>query len=459
MAIKKILKKMLHVNGAAIDNVYFEEAENGTVKVIVRVHLTKGQRLRDPYTGKKCPKYDNGDGIRRWRTCDFGEFMVYIEAEAPRIQREDGTVVVARVPWARHNSGFTRVFEDTVVWMVKTMSKSSVAELMRISWNTIGPVISRVKNELEPDISVRWNGLKRIGIDETSYRKGHKYITVIVNHDNNEVVWAAPGHDGETLEKFFRLLSEEQRSSIEYVTGDGASWIKGTCKKYIPQAIFCLDPFHCIQWATDSLDDVRKRSYQKAAAVYKEEHKDEKKRTRGRPKKGETIAKDIYSKEIKGSKYALGKRPENLTENQAARLEMIRISDPELYRAYQLKEKLRLLFQFKDPETVEKELNSWLSWAQRCRIPEFLKLRKKIKKHKEDILTTIRYGLSNARIESTNNKIKLIIRKAYGFRSMQNMLDLILLECSDLPINLPGRGARMKRMRDPVSHSYYYIPA
>jgi len=459
MALKKLIKKLLHVNGAAIDFAYMEEAPNGYMRLVIRVHPTKGNICRHPFTGKKYPRYDNGRGLRRWRALDIEEYMVYIESEAPRIQLEDGSVIVAGVPWARHGSTFTRSFEDVVAWMAKAMTKSAIAEYMRISWNTVGPIISRVKYELEPDSSVRWNNLKKIGIDETSYRKGHKYITTVVNHENNEVIWAYPGHDKETLMRFMNSLSEEQRDSVEYVSGDGASWIKSTCETYLKNAVFCLDPFHCIQWATEALDKVRTRSFKKAVTKFKQEHKDDKKRGVGRPKKGEKVEKDDLSKAIKSSKYALGKKPENLTENQEARLEMIRIKDHELYRAYLMKEELRLLFQLKNYQSVEKEMNQWLSWAQRCRIPEFVKLGKKIRRHKEDILMTIKHGLSNARTEAMNNKIKLIIRKAYGFKNIQNMIDMILLECSDLPINLPYRSGPMKRMHDPITHSYYYVSA
>mgnify|MGYP003491831989 CR=1 FL=1 len=107
--------------------------------------------------------------------------------------------------------------------------------------------------------------------------------------------------------------------------------------------------------------------------------------------------------------------------------------------AYKLKEKLRLILKIKDLEEAETELKSWLWWASHCRIPAFIELNKKIRRHKEHILNTIRLGLSNARIEATNNKIKLIVRKAYGFRNMQNMMDMIYLVCSDLLIPLPNR--------------------
>jgi len=132
------------------------------------------------------------------------------------------------------------------------------------------------------------------------------------------------------------------------------------------------------------------------------------------------------------------KNPENLTSNQLATMEMIIKSDKKLYRAYLLKEKLRLVFRHTYDEAVV-ELDEWMSWAQRCRIKEFVELRKKIKRHKTAILASIKYGLTNARIEAINNKIKVTIRMGYGFRNIDNLIALVRLKCSGSTFNLPGR--------------------
>ena len=118
---------------------------------------------------------------------------------------------------------------------------------------------------------------------------------------------------------------------------------------------------------------------------------------------------------------------------------MIANSNPRLYRAYLMKEQLRLLLKIKDPVEAEDSLNKWLWWASHSRIDAFTELHRKIKRHKAHILNTIRLGMRNARIEATNNKIKLVIRKAYGLRNMQNMIDMVYLVCSDLDIQLPNR--------------------
>lgn len=427
MLKKRILTQALKVKNTVITKI--ELLPDGRLEIHVKP--TKGQRLCCGICGKKSQFYDYGRGSRRWRASDLGLMMTFLIADSPRVNCKDCGVVTASVPWARHKSRYTYDFEQTVAWHATHSSKTVVAQAMRISWNTIGPIISRIKDALDPDPTKRFNNLKRIGIDETSYRKGHKYMTVVVDHDTGKVIWVSKGHGKSILAKFFELLTKEQRSSIEHVTADGARWISQCVEKYCPNAIRCIDPFHVVQWATEAIDTVRREAWQDA----RKKTKSEKKSGPGRPRKG-TPAKDTTATDIKGSRFALGKAPQNLTDNQRAKLEMIAKSDNRLYRAYLLKEKLRLIFQM-DVHEGKLELDAWISWARRCRIPVFVELQKKIRRHYDAILETLRVGLSNARIEAINNKIKLSIRMAYGFRNMNNMIDMIMLRCSDIKVLLP----------------------
>ena len=172
-----------------------------------------------------------------------------------------------------------------------------------------------------------------------------------------------------------------------------------------------------------------------------EKVKGEKKTSRSRQKKCEE-KKTNPAGDIKVSKYPLGKAPGNLSENQEVRLEMISRSQPELYRAYLLKEKLRLIFHMKVEkegglDEVKAELDSWRGRAWRSRIRQFVDLQKKIRRHYDAILATMKHRLSNAGIEAANNNIKLSIRMAYGFRKMNNMLAMLMLRCSAIEVNLP----------------------
>ena len=128
-----------------------------------------------------------------------------------------------------------------------------------------------------------------------------------------------------------------------------------------------------------------------------------------------------------------------LTPNQQAKVEWIAKTDPRLYRAYKLKESLRLVFYNDTVEDAKESLDAWFKWARHCRISAFVELQKKINRHKQSILNTIDYGLTNARIEAINNKIKLSIRMAYGFRNLDNMMAMIMLRCSDIKVQLPWK--------------------
>ena len=130
-----------------------------------------------------------------------------------------------------------------VTWMALQLSKSAVASYMRIKWDTVGRCIHRAHQYLEPDTSKRLDGLVSIGIDETSYRKGHKCITIVVNHETNTVVWAGEGYGKEVLTRFMESLTEAQRAAIKTVTADGAQWITSCVEKYLPNATRCIDSF------------------------------------------------------------------------------------------------------------------------------------------------------------------------------------------------------------------------
>ena len=445
MTAKRLLKLLLNVKDAYVDDYDLTLDKNGRLALTVRVHPSKKDQWRCPEYGRKCPVYDCVNVESAWRGMDFGSVTVRIVARVPRIRCKKHGVLTAMVPWAQSGSRFTRDFISLTAWLVKGgLSKKCVSELLRIDWKTVGRLVKLAWKMLEANPKERYKGLKLIGIDETSYRKGHSYITVVVNHETNTVVWAHKGHGKEVLDLFFKELTREQRESIEVVTGDGARWITDCISEHCPNAKRCVDPFHVVEWANDALGSMRidawRRAREKLAEMvrkYKEEgiadDREVKEEIRRERKKVD---------EIKRSKYALGKNPENLTKSQQERLELIQAEDPQIRRGHDLKEKLRLILKLKDPELAEEELDGWLGWAQRCRIPAFVELGRKVRRHREHILDTVRYGLSNARIEATNNKIKLLIRIAYGFRNIDAMVGLIMLFCSSIEIPWPGRTAQ-----------------
>ena len=157
--------------------------------------------------------------------------------------------------------------------MAVNCSRLAVAAFMRISWNTVGPIIKRVEKDLDINPNARFDNLVRIGVDETSYRKGHKYITTVVHHETGNVIWVAKGHGKTIFEQFFKQLTPAQRESIQLGSGDGARWIDECIREYCPNANRCVDPFHVIEWAMDALDTVRVDAWREAKAKTPEQPK------------------------------------------------------------------------------------------------------------------------------------------------------------------------------------------
>jgi transposase len=363
---------------------------------------------------------------------DLGTIQVVLEAAAPRVNCPAHGPTVAAVEWARHGAGHTLVFDEQVAWLATQCSKSAVTELMRIAWRTVGAIITRVWSDVEA-LHDRFAGLSRIGIDEIAYKRGHRYLTVVVDHDSGRLVWAAPGRDKATLERFFEALGEERCKQITHVSADGADWISAVVADRCGNAVRCADPFHIVKWATEALDEVRRQAWNAA-----------RRRPGGTSSQGRwshgRLRRDAagHAKALKHAPYALWKNPENLTGRQQAKLVWIAKTNPTLHRAYLLKEGLRLVFQLGYEEAVE-ALEAWISWARRCRIAAFVDLQRRIVKHKTSILAAIEHGLSNGRIESVNTKIRLITRVAFGFKSPDALIALAMLNLGGHRPALPGR--------------------
>ena len=422
---------LLGVEKTVLERVEFDEDAE---VLVAHVRPTKRQRSRCGVCGRRSPGYDSGAGRRRWRALDLGTVVAALEADAPRVTCREHGVVVASVPWARHDAGHTYAFDETVAWLATQSSKSTVTALMRIAWRTVGSIITRVWADVDAHCD-RLAGLRRIGIDEISYKKGHKYLMVVVDHDARRLVWAAPGRTSATVREFFDLLGPERCAQITHVSADGADFIDAIVAEACPGAVRAADPFHVVKWATEALDEVRRAAWNDARALARTEPK----RGRGRPRADAPPRPGSErARALQGARYALWKNPENLTENQQVKLAWIAATDPRLHRAYLLKEGLRLIFTLPYTAAVE-ALDRWISWARRCRIPAFVKLQKSIVKHRARILAAIEHNLSNGLIESTNTKIRLITRIAFGFKSTEALIALALLTLGGHRPVLPGR--------------------
>ena len=393
-------------------------------QIVACVRPAARQALRCGRCLRRSPRYDKGSGRRRWRHLDAGVLMVWIEAEAPRVSCRDCGVVTCHIPWARAGAGHTVDFDHQIAWLATNASKTAVAALIRIAWRTVGAIVSRVWADIDAVVD-RFADVRRIGIDEISYKKGHKYLTVVVDHDSGRLLWAGVGRDAETVDEFFDALGPERAAAITHVSADAAPWIARSVIRHCPNAVRCADPFHVVQWATFALDEVRRDAWNTAAG-----------RQRDIRRTGAGATGD--AKALKNARWALWKNPEDLTMGQHDKLAWIAKTDPRLWRAYLLKEAIRHVFKVKGA-AGRAALDRWCSWAARCRIPAFVNLARKIKRHRSEIDNALEHGLSNALIESMNTKIRQIARTAYGFTNPEALIALALLAHGGHRPQLPGR--------------------
>jgi transposase len=272
----------------------------------------------------------------------------------------------------------------------------------------------------------RLDGLRRIGVDEISYKRGHRYLTVVVDHDSGRLVWAAVGRDTATLVRFFDELGPTRCAEITHISADGADWVERAVSLRCPQAVLCADPFHVVRWAGDALEIVRRQAWNDA---------------RGGPRPMTSHRRVTWPREahpLRKARYALWKRPEHLTARQHQQLAWIAKTDPRLWRAYLLKEGLRYVFVVKG-QAGKDALDRWISWARRSRLPAFVELQRRIVRHRKAINAALDHGLSQGLIEAVNTKIRLLARIAYGFKSPHALIALAILALSGHPPALPGR--------------------
>ncbi len=324
-------------------------------------------------------------------------------------------MVVAAVPWARPGARSTAAFEDTCAWLAAHAAGSVVAALLRVTWRTVTAVVTRVVADLAGRTD-QLEGLRRIGIDEIAHRKGHRYLTVVVDHDTGRVVWAGKGRDSATLRGFFDALGDSRSALLTHVSADGAEWIHTVVADRAPQAVLCLDPFHVVAWATKALDAVRRQVWNEL-------------RSNGRSEQASSL---------KGSRWALVKNPGDLTGEQRSTLASIAVTNKGLYRAYLLKEQLRAVFAVKGQQG-RVLLAGWLSWARRSQLPAFVKLARAIERYRPLILNTLEHELSNARSESTNTHLRVLTRRAYGFHTPDALIAMAMLTRGGLCPPLPER--------------------
>jgi len=404
-------KRLLRLDGVNVTSVTFG------LNVITVVVALRRRRLICPHCGHKTRfRYDTRPCPSSWRHLDLGVWRVQVEASLRRLCCPTHGVVVEGVPFARAGAHLTRDFDDLLAWLATRMDKTGVARLCRVSWRTVGRACERVvATELDPG---RLDGLFRIGVDEISWRKHHKYLTLVVDHDRGVVIWGAEGRDAKTLDGFFDELGEDRSALIEAVSLDlGPAYLKSVqAPGHAPQAIVCADPFHLVKLVGDALDEVRRDLWQQLRK----------------------LPDDRWAQDFKGARWALLKNPEDLTDRQADQLTRIRRNRGGIWRAYEMKEQFRAILAGDLTRSEADELvDRWCARAQRSRLAPFVKCARTMRERRDLILNAVELGISNGRVEGLNTKVRLIVRRAYGFHTADAALALVMLAAGPINLRLP----------------------
>jgi len=398
MRVQTLLNQILNLPGLWVKGV---RLEGGALIISTRRRFKLltcpccGTQVRGRFSEKQ----------RRWRHLAIWGMVTFLEGPIRRLRCPKCQAVLTElVPWARHDSDFTRTFEDVVGFLAQQLNATAVAEMTGISWVTVGNIARRLVDELlEPS---RLDGLRRIGVDEISFQRHHKYITVVIDHDTQKVVWAAKGKSSETLKGFFDELGPERLKALEIVSMDLSAAYQKAVREALPQADIVFDRFHVGRLAQEALDEVRRAQMRE---LPKQDHQP-----------------------LKRSRWPLLKRSDNAKTKDEAKLSEIQKFNRPLYRGYLLKESFMEILDAPSKECAEAEIKSWLSWASRSRLTPFVKLARTVRKHLDGILRFVDSKLTNARLEGMNNKIRLLSHRAFGFHSAESLIATIYLCCSGI---------------------------
>jgi len=359
--------------------------------------------------GQAAPVYDRRP-LRRWRHLPVGSTVIWLSYAPRRVACETCGVRTEQVPWAAPGSRFTRALEELAAYLAQATDRTAVTRLLGISWRSVGRIIERIVTARLDES--RFDGLRCIGVDEFSYRKRHRYLTVVVDHDRRRVIWAGPGRSSDTLEAFFDAVGEDRLAAVEAISIDMAAGFIKAIDKRLAHAQIVFDRFHVQRLVSDALDEVRRAQVRE-------------------------LGDHPQAAFVKGSRYALLKNPWNLTRKDQQRLAAVQANNAALYRGHLLKETLARALDYLQPWRARRALDEWLAWASRSRLKPFVKAARTIRKYKEGILAYIDERHTNARVEGINNRLRMIARRAFGFHGSDSLIAMLFLCCGGIELNPP----------------------
>lgn len=374
----------------------------GEVKVYVR--QKPGVKQSCPKCGASCAGYDKRR--RRWRHLDTCQLKTLLVADLPRVQCAEHGVISVHVPWSEPGSGFTALYEALVIDWLKEASIQAVSRQLSLSWNAIDGIMQRAVSRGLARRQVE--SPKHIGVDETSFRKRHDYVTIVsaggkVLHVSNERKKAS-------LESYYDTLSDAQKAGIESVSMDmWPAYIKATLEN-IPNADrkIAFDKFHVAKYLGEAVDKVRQQEHK---ALMSEGWED-----------------------LKGSKYDWLTNVGNLSRKRQRSFKLLRESTLKTARAWAIKDLAMRLWNYVSRTWAGKRWKQWLSWAFRCRLDPVRAVAKTIKEHLWGIINAIILKVNNGASESINSRIKTIKIRSRGFRNKSRYRNAIYFHLGGLEL-------------------------
>lgn len=385
-----------------------ESADFDPIKKRLDIHIDfkKGGTFDCPACGVSgCKAHDTVD--KTWRHLNFFQHEAYITARVPRAGCSDCGPRLVDVPWARLNSGFTLLFEAMIMTLVKSMPVKTVAKFVNEHdtrlWRVLHHYVGQARKKADH------SQVKNVGMDETSCRRGHDYISLFVDLDGPKVLFATEGKDSSTVTRFKQDLIEHgaDPSAIEEVCCDmSPAFIKGVEKQF-PEAHLTFDKFHVLKILNDAVDQVRREEA-------------------------------TYRPELKGSRYIWLKNAKNLKESQTELLNQLKVKELNLKtsRAYHIRLNFQELYQ-QPADAAETFLKKWYFWATHSRLEPIKEAAYTIKRHWQGVLRWFTSKINNGILEGINSLVQAAKARARGYRNKRNFITMVYLIAGNLKIDLP----------------------
>jgi transposase len=383
------------------------ELDDAGVEVRVMVEHGDRQSLRCPCCGKPASGYDTRR--RRWRHLDTCQYRTILVAEVPRVECVEHGVKQIEAPWAEEGSGFTAMFEWLVISWLREASILGVSRRMGLSWDETDGIMQRAA--ARGLARRRAEAPARLGVDEVSIARGHRYMTVMTDLDAMEVLHVAEDRTSGSLESYFHTLNEAERSKIEVVSMDMWQPYIAATKKHLPgaQTKIAFDKFHVAQHLGEAVDRVRRREQRSLSSEGDDR--------------------------LKGTKYLWLRHPSSIDlDRWRGEFRGLRESTLKTARAWALKEAAMSLWEYASRGWARRAWRSWINWAARSRLEPMMRVARMIREHLAGIVNAIVHRATNAGAESINAKIRRVRRMACGFRNPQRFRTAIYFHCGHLDL-------------------------